>query len=244
MANNTSVSFSFDEKALRALVLQHKGVQKAITERARGKQADLEVVGTNFYQAALDATQQLLNEGLPNNAQPRSQFQVSNPYLPGGRRMQIVVDWAALSKSWRESKHKRAQRGYAGLGRSIGPTVFWLDTGTLRTAFAAWAPGKARMVHSKPIIRQLSNGDFQVDHPLAFKKLTPAFLDRALRRALIEGAAAGRRGVVLEPLGRTNKRDGVYRAFLNEGRRPLMRPLANRLGKAMQEQMTKLLRRR
>lgn len=244
MANNTSVSFEFNEKALRALVLKHKGVQKAVETRAVGKQHFLEVIGTNFYQAAVDATQKLLNEGIPGNTQPRSQFLVSNPYLPGGRRMQVAVDWKALSKPWRESKHKRAQRGYAGLGRSIGPTVFWLDTGTLHAAFAAWAPGKARMSKSKPIIRQLSNGDFQVDHPLVFKKLSPAFLDQALRRALIAGAAAGRRGVVLEPLGRTNKRDGVYRAFLNEGRRPLMRPLANRLGKAMQEQMIKLLRRR
>lgn len=244
MANNTSVSFEFNEKALRALVLKHHGVQKAVQTRAVGKQHFLEVTGTAFYQAALDATQKLLNEGIPGNTQPRSQILVSNPYLPGGRRMQVAVDWKALSKAWRENKHERAKGSYRGKLRSVGPTVFWLDTGTLRTAFAAWAPGKARMSHSKPIIRQLGNGDFQVDHPLVFRKLTPAFLDRALRRALIEGAAAGRRGVVLEPLGRTNKRDGVYRAFLNEGRRPLMRPLANRLGIAMQEQMTKLLRRR
>lgn len=244
MANNTSVSFEFDEKALRAVVLKHKGTIAAVTQRALAKQADLEVIGTNFYQAAVGATQSLLKEGIPGNTQPRSQFRVSNPYLPGGRRIQVAVDWKALSQAWRENKRERATSGYRGKLRSVGPTVFWLDTGTLHAAFAAWAPGKARMNKSKPIIRSLGNGDFQVDHPLVFKKLSPAFLDQALRRALIAGAAAGRRGVVLEPLGRTNKRDGVYRAFLNEGRRPLMRPLANRLGKAMQEQMTKLLRRR
>lgn len=244
MANNTRVSFELDADKLRAVVLQHKGVQAAIAERARSKQRDLEVVGTNFYQAALDATQQLFNEGIPGNEKPRSQFQISNPYLPGGKRMQVSVDWKALSLAWRENKRGRALGSYSGKLRSIGPKVFWLDTGVLRAAFQVWAPGKARMVHSKPIIRLLANGDFQVDHPLAFKKLSPAFLDQALRRALIAGAAAGRRGAVLEPLGRTNKRDGVYRAFLNEVRRPLMRPLAIRLGKAMQEQMTKLLRRR
>jgi hypothetical protein len=244
MANNARVSFELDEKALRAVILQHKGVLAAITERANGKQADLEVVGTNFYQAAVDATQDLLNQGIPGNDKARYQLRVSNPYLPGGKRMQVGVDWKPLSLDWRENKRERALGSYSGKLRSLGPRVFWLDTGTLRSAFAQWAPGKARMNKSKPIVRLLSNGDFQVDHPLAFKKLSPAFLDQALRRALIAGAAAGRRGAVLEPLGRTNKRGGIYRAVSNEVRRPLMRPLAIRLGKAMQEQMTKLLRRR
>lgn len=244
MANNTSVSFELNANALRAVVLQHKGTLAAVTERARSKQADLEVVGTNFFQAAIDATQEHFNAGIPGNDKSRSQLRVSNPNLPGGRRMQVAVDWKPLSLDWRDNKRERALGSYSGKLRSIGPRVFWLDTGTLSTAFAAWAPGKARMTKSKPIIRLLSNGDFQVDHPLAFKKLSPAFLDQALRRALIAGAAAGRRGVVLEPLGRTNKRGGIYRAVSNEVRRPLMRPLAIRLGKAMQEQMTKLLRRR
>ena len=241
MANNTRVSIEINMDALRAVVLQHKGTLAAITERANGKQADLEVIGTNFYQAALADTQQVLNDGVQGASQPRSQLRVR---LPGGRRVQVAVDWRPLSLDWRENKQKRAQGSYKGKLRSIGPRVFWLDTGTLRNAFAGWVPGKAGMSKSKPIIRLLSNGDFQVDHPLAFKKLSPAFLDQALRRALIAGAEAGRRGAMPEPLGRTNRRDGVYRAFLTEVRRPLMRPLAIRLGKAMQEQMTKLLRRR
>lgn len=244
MANNTSVSFELNKDALLAVIIKHGGTLKAITERAEDKQRGLEVIGTNFYQAAVDATQKFLNEGIPGNDQPRNRLLVSNPNLPGGKRMAVTVGWKALSLAWRDNKRERSRGNYGGKLRSIGPKVFWLDTGTLHAAFAEWAPGKARTIRSKPIIRMLSNGYFQVDHPIAFKKLSPAFLDQALRRALIAGAAAGRRGVVLEPLGRTSKRDGVYRAFLNEGRRPLMRPLANRLGKAMQEQMTKLLRRR
>lgn len=241
MANNTSVSFEINEGALRAMVLQHKGVLAAITERANGKQADLEVIGTNFFQAALADTQKVLNDGVQGANQPRTRLRVR---LPGGRHVQVAVDWKPLSIDWRENKRERAMGNYKGKLRSIGPRVFWLDTGTLRNAFAGWVPGKAGMTKSKPRIRLLSNGDFQVDHPLAFKKLSPAFLDQALRRALIAGAEAGRRGAVLEPLGRTNRQDGVYRAFKTEVRRPLMRPLAIRLGKAMQEQMTKLLRRR
>ena len=244
MANNTTVSFELNKDALLAVVLKHKGTLKAVQTRAEGKQHFLEVIGTNFYQAAVDATQELLNEGIPGNAQPHSRLLVNNPYRPGGQRMQVAVNWKALSQSWRENKRERAHSGYRGKLRSVGPKAFWLDTGTLRAAFAAWAPGKARMSKSKPIIRQLSNGDFRVDHPLAFKRLSPAFLDQALRRALIAGAAAGRRGVVLEPFTRSVKSGDLYRAVLNEGRRPLMRPLANRLGKAMQEQMIKLLRRR
>lgn len=243
MANNTTVTMELDMDALRAVVLKHKGTLAAVKAHALGKQADLEVVGTNFYQAAISATQELFNEGIPGNDQPRHRLQVSNPNLPGGRRMQVAVAWKPLSHAWRENKRERAMGSYTGRYRSIGHRVFWLDTGTLRAAFAAWAPGKARMSKSKPKIIQLSNGDFQIEHPLAFRKLSPVFLDQALRRALIAGAAAGR-GAVLEPLSRTNKRDGVYRAVLNESRRPLMRPLAIRLGKAMQEQMTKLLRRR
>lgn len=238
---NTTVSFEMDEDALRAVVLRHKGLLKAVTARALGKQADLEVVGTNFYQAALDATQQILNDGVQGAAQPRKALRVR---LPGGRKVQVDVAWRPLSPAWRINKQERAKGAYSGKLRSIGPRVFWLDTGELRTAFAGWVPGKAGMAKSKPRIKQLSNGDFQIDHPLAFKKLSPAFLDQALRRALIAGAAAGRRGAMPEPLRRTSRRDGLYRAFLTEVRRPTMRPLAIRLGKAMQEQMIKILRRR
>ena len=241
MASNTTVSFHLDMDALRAVVLHNKGTMALITERAKGKQADLEKVGTDFYQAALADTQMVLNDGVQGANHPRSQLRVR---LPSGRRVQVGVDWKALSLGWRDNKRERARGNYNGKLRSIGPRVFWLDTGTLRNALAGWVPGKAGMTKSKPRIKLLSNGNFQVDHPLAFRKLSPAFLDQALRRALIAGAEAGRRGAMPELLSRTNRREGVYRAFLPEVRRPLMRPLAIRLGKAMQEQMTKLLRRR
>jgi hypothetical protein len=241
MANNTTVTMEFDEDALRAVVMRHKGVLKAVTERALDRQHSLEVIGTNFYQAALADTQRILNDGVQGANQPRKQLRVR---LPGGRNVQVAVDWKPLSMAWRENKRERALGAYNGKLRSIGPRVFWLDTGELRTAFAGWVPGKAGMTKSKPRIRHLGNGDFQIDHPLVFKKLSPAFLDQALRRALIAGAAAGRRGATPEPLRRTSQRGGIYRAFLTEVRRPTMRPLAIRLGKAMQEQMIKILRRR
>lgn len=241
MANNTTVTMELDMDALRAVVLKHKGTLAAITAQALGKQADLEVVGTNFYQAALGATQDILNEGIQGAAQPRKQLRVR---VPGGRKVQVSVAWRPLSPAWRLNKQERAQTSYGGKLRSLGPRVFWLDTGELRSAFAGWLPGKAGMHKAKPKIRQLSNGDFEITHPLDFRKLSPAFLDQALRRALIVGAAAGRRGAMPEPLSRTSKREGVYRAFLTEVRRPTMRPLAIRLGREMQDQFIKILRRR
>jgi hypothetical protein len=241
MAKST-VSLQINEKKLLAAVLRTKDMLAAVTERAVRQQAELEAVGTAFYQATLRATGELFQSGVQGASGTRQQLRVP---LPSGGSAQVNVAWNPLTARWLKDKARRGGKKYAGPHKSYGAGMFWLDTGQLRTAFAAWLPGKAKVTPSKPRIRLLSDGKgFQVSHPIAFRKLSPGFLDQALRRALIAGAVAGRRGAALEALRRSSKRGGLYRAIVPEGYRPTMRPLAMRLGRAMQEQILKTLRRR
>jgi hypothetical protein len=242
MAKANVIRLQIDKEKLLGVVLRDKGMLAAVTARAVARQKELEAIGASFYSATLKATGGLLESGVQGADKPRQQIRVP---LPNGASAQVNVAWNPLTARWLKDKARRGRKKYAGPHKSYGPGMFWLDTGQLRTAFAGWLPGKGKVTPSKPRIRLASGRDgFLVSHPIAFKKLSPGFLDQALRRALIAGAVAGRRGAALEALRRSSKRGGLYRAIVPEGYRPTMRPLAMRLGRAMQEQILKTLRRR
>lgn len=242
MAKANVVRLQINKDKLLGVMLRDKGLLAAVTARAVARQKELEAIGASFYEATLRATGGLFESGVQGGEGSRQQIRVT---LPSGANAQVNVAWDPLAASWLKDKKRRGNKKYVGPHKSYGPDKFWLDTGQLRAAFAGWLPGKGKVTPSKPRIRLASDRHgFLVSHPIAFKKLSPGFLDAALRRALIAGAVAGRRGAALEALRRSSKRGGLYRAIVPEGYRPTMRPLAMRLGRAMQEQILKTLRRR
>lgn len=242
MAKASVVHLQINKQKLLGVLLRDKGMLAAVTARAVARQQELEGISEAFYQATLRATNGLFDSGVKGAEDGRQQIRVP---LPNGGNAQVKVAWEPLTARWLKDKARRGNKKYAGPHPSHGAGMFWLDTGQLRTAFAGWFPGKAKVTPSKPRIRLASGRDgFLISHPIAFKKLSPGFLDAALRRALIAGAVAGRRDAALEALRRSSKRGGLYRAIVPEGYRPTLRPLAMRLGRAMQEQILKTLRRR
>lgn len=236
-------TLTIDKNALLSAVVRTKGYGDALLKHAAQQQAELQQIGSAYYQATLDGANQLFQDGVPNAAQPRKTLLTQ---LPSGKQARVDVAWKALSKGWRTNKSRRSRRNYKGPNPSVGAGLFWLDTGKLRSEFGGWIPGRGQATAKKPHIRFHINGQHEITYVLGFKKLPVRFLDAALRRALIEGAVAGRRGSALEDLPRiaNTPRRGVYRAFWPEAYRPTMRPLAMRLGRAMQEQILKSLRRR
>jgi hypothetical protein len=229
-----------NESALLAAITRSKGYETALHKRAVERQAELQQVASAFYQGALNAASQVFQEGATGADSGRVRLKAAGPY---GKNVQANVAWKPLSKRWRKEKARRAAANYEGADKSLGPHLFWLDTGLLRATFAGWIPGKGKATVGKPNIRTLAKGKTQVTYAIGFKKLPIGFLDTALRRALIEGAHAGR-DATLVPMHRAKRKEGLYRAFWAEELRPTMRPLAMRLGRAMQEQILKILRRR
>ena len=244
MVAKVSVSpLQANEGALLVAITRTEQYKRKVSQFAAKKSRELAGVGTGFYGAAITGTNELFQEGAGGVIGPRRRLLVK---LPGGKRAQVQIDWEALSQAWHEEKKHRASSDYKGKHRSIGPEKFWLDEGKLRAAFSSFSLGRGKAT-SKFVVQRLSKGEYRVDFVLELEKLPVRFLDSALRRALIRGASTGRRETDLErmagmPAGH-HRFGGVYRAAWTEALRPLMRPLAMRLGRAMQEQIIKSLRR-
>lgn len=230
-----------NRQALLKAITSSKGYGDALLKRANERQTELERVATAFYDATLKGANKVFQDGVLGADKSRKQLKVA---LPNGRNVTVEVGWKALSQPWRKDKSKRGHARYAGRNKSYGAGKFWLDTGQLRQEFGGWIPGRAIVLHSKPHIRFHINGRHTIEHVLRFKELPVRFLDAALRRALIEGAVAEGRVSEWQDMPITSHTRGVYRAFWAEAYRPTMRPLASRLGRAMQEQILKTLRRR
>lgn len=242
MAAKSKVSpLTANEGALLAAITRTEQYKRKVTQYAAKKSSELEGIGTGFYEAALSGTNDLMQQGAPGAIGPRRRLLVQ---LPGGKRAQVQIDWEALSEAWREEKRHRASSAYKGSRRSVGAERFWLDTGKLRAAFSSFSLGRGKAT-SNFVVQKLSKGEYRVDFVLDLEKLPVRFLDHALRRALIQGASTGRRETDLKRMaGMPGSRPrGVYRAAWTEALRPLMRPLAMRLGRAMQEQIIQSLRR-
>lgn len=236
-------ALQIDEAGLLKAIVRSKSYGDEMHRRAVAKSSELQKIGSAYYQATLDGASQLFQQGAAGADSGRQRLSVR---LPSGRNAHVGVEWHALSKKWRKDKLRRGRRGYSGPNPSYGAGKFWLDTGALREAFAGWVPGRGIVIAVKPRIRLLGGKDHQITYTLEFKKLPVRFLDAALRRALVLGAVAGRRVIEVEEMPKLANmpRRGLYRGFWPEALRPTMRPLAMRLGRAMQEQILKSLRRR
>lgn len=239
----STATLSIDKGALLLAVTNSKAYNAALLKDAAERAEIMRRTAAAFYQATLDDTNGVFQSGVPGAEAARKQLRVA---LPNGNRVVVPVAWKPLTEKWRKSKRHRAGKNYKGKHRSEGAGLFWLDEGVLRTAFDGWIKGRGQVSAAKPRIRRLQGGQNQITYALEFKKLPVGFLDVALRRALLRGAIAGRSESALEdlPIPASVPRRGVWRAAWPEAYRPTMRPLAMRLGRAMQEQILKSLRRR
>lgn len=241
MANTATLTI--DKSRLLAAIVRSPDYKKRIQEYADERIAELEQVAGAYYQAALEGVNALLQTGVKNGSQPHHQIKVK---LPNGRITTVQVDWRALSAGWLAEKRDRSAAGYKAKNRSHGADLFWLDQGKLRAAFAGWMPGRAGVHVSRPKLTASGTYQRRIEYRISFNRLTPSFLDIVLRRALIAGASAGNGVVPTVQLVAMSSRPqrGVWRAYQPEIWRPTMRPLAMRLGKAMQQQILKTLNRR
>lgn len=239
----STATLSIDKGALLAAVTNSKAYNVALLKDAAVRSEIVRRTAAAFYQATLDDTNQVFQSGVPGAKAARKQLRVA---LPNGSRVVVPVAWHPLSKRWRDSKRYRAGKNYTGKQRSVGAGLFWLDEGVLRTVFDGWVQGRGQVSAAKPRIRRLQSDQNLITYALEFKELPVGFLDVALRRALLRGATAGRSTSALErlPIPASLPRRGVWRAAWPEAYRPTMRPLAMRLGRAMQEQILKSLKRR
>lgn len=236
-------SLEIDSEQVLAAVLRSDAYRKRVEKYARDSQAELQAIGQSFYESAVDGANELLQEGLPNASSARRRISVR---MPGGRGAYASVAWMPLSPKWLAEKAHRASSKYHGKRRSHGAGRFWLDTGKLRTAFGSKIPVQAKAKATATPVR-IGKGQWLVTFTLQLKEITPRFLDSALRRALLQGADPKQRAVGLVDMvamPRGKRLQGVYRAAWTEAYRPLMRPLAMRLGQAMQQQILKTLKRR
>lgn len=210
-------------------------------------------VATLHYEGAIAEIGELLDDGVAGGAVARSSLNISTP---SNGRVAVQVKWAALNAGWLAEKNSRSRggkggrgkRGGKGRGKSIGAGRFWLDEGKLSRAFRTGIRGKGT-VSVVPVLREKRGGDFEITFEFRFEKLPARYLDRAIRRSLLRGATGlgGGLGLIDIPdseLTTAGKPRGLARGGWPEMMRPLMRPIAQRLGRAMQQQILKSLRRR
>ena len=239
----TTVSLEANKGKLLAMITGSPQYNEALLRDAAERNERMRQIAESYYQAALAETARLFVAGVPRGNQGRRQIKVR---LPGGANAVVSVNWKPLTERWLKSKQRRSRQDYSGKHPSKGAGLFWLDEGKLSEAFSSWIVGRGQVTADKPRIRRLNAKESLVTLSLSFKKLPVGFLDEALRRALLQGTDGG--GNVIGQEGLTipaaNTHRGVWRAAWPEYRRPTMRPLAARLGRSMQEQLLKSLKRR
>lgn len=215
------------------------------------------VAGEHYENVLRQIHDEVLLEGVSPATSGRTQLTVKSPEGPAG----VQLNWSPLSKRWLANKRYRAGAGYkfnpnratrgtigAVRGRSYGPNAFWLDERKLARAFksSVMGKGKARVYYTRT---ELTNGDYAVEFVVTFNRLPARYLDVAIRRSLLRGATGmGSLGglvdlpISLLPTG--DRARGIYRGGWPEYHRPMMRPIAQRLGRAMKVQILKSLNRR
>lgn len=256
MARTTAkvTELKIDHQAILAKVTasgQYVSKIRAFAERRAGA---MERVAEEHYQGAIKEIQDLLEDGISGAAAPMSRLFIETP---ANGRVAVGVNWAPLHPRWLSSKANRSRPGYTPTrgsvrskhpkGRSYGANSFWLDEKKFLSAYRSRVSGQGT-VSVDLRMREMKGGSFELRLELRLNKLPARYLDRAIRRSLIKGAGGtGSLGGLIEIprselTSSTNSR-GLARGGWPEQMRPLMRPIAQRLGRAMQKQILKTLNR-
>jgi hypothetical protein len=214
----------------------------------------LEQVTSAYYEKAIDAVADIAEAGMSGaeTAMGTRAFET-----PEGAPVKVQFKGDALSQSWLEDKRGRAYGGgkrrkfkdgrKPKKGLSFGAGRFWLDERKLGPALA-----KNRGLGIVTVTPKITGGrrsDFKITFRIALKGLPSRYLDLAIRRSLVQGAGGpDRASAILEfsdsHATKTSRPTGVGRGFWPEVRRPTMRPIAQRLGRALKKQLLKIINRR
>lgn len=259
MAANTTatidpVSLNKARTKILLAVTRSKEYADRIDAEAETISRALQNVTEAYYERTIDAIADMAEGGMSGATSPMGERSFETPE---GKAVNVRFKGKPLSKSWLEEKTRRSSstwqpRKYAdgrrsSRGRSFGPDSFWLDTRKLGNAL-----GRYRGKGGVTVTSRITGGrrsDFKITFRIALKGLPSRYLDLAIRRSLIQGAGGpDRASAILEfPASyamKTSRPQGVGRGYVPERRRPTMRPIAQRLGRALKKQLIKIINRR
>lgn len=211
----------------------------------------LQNVTEAYYERAIDAIADIAEGGIFPAEAPMG----TRPFeTPEGKPVSVKFKGKPLSKDWLENKQSRVgqRRKFKDgrkpkRGKSYGPHSFWLDERKLGPALGKNRGNGIVIVTSK--ITGGKRSDFKITFRIALKGLPSRYLDLAIRRSLVQGAGGpDRASAILEfsdsHATKSANPTGVGRGFWPEVLRPTMRPIAQRLGRALKKQLIKIINRR
>jgi len=212
-----------------------KDMQKRIESKYL---AYVEEEATKHYRNVLSELDAIIQRGVPGAEHYLPNLQVSTP---DGASVSALIAWKQLAPSTLARKE-----GTGTAKRSVGAGKFWLDRGQLRRAFRRIGSAQVKVTARIVRVRGVAGG-FAFDVALELSRLPRTFLNDAIRRALIEGLngvdSPNLSTMAGVPEGAPPLR-GLSRGFWAEARRPLMRPVSRRLGKAMRTSVIQSFKRR
>lgn len=247
--------------AIKASVVSSEQYMSVIRKHAEKKRQELELEASSHFKATLLAIDDLLLEGHSGARAPVSKLQVDSPT---GVDLTVPVKWGPLSKRWLQNKKFRSKPGYTpnparrrgstgfSKGRSFGANSFWLDERKLSHAFSRMIAGRGKADVTVTVSDKSRNkkiGGVELKFNVRLNKLPAAYLDRAIRRAMIQGAgelgdATGLGVHFLDSeLTTSSNPTGLARGGWAEALRPTMAPISRRLGRAMKAQILRSLAR-
>jgi hypothetical protein len=257
-ANTTAkideVSLNKAKTKILLAVTRTKEYADRIDDEAETISKALQNVTEAYYERAIDAIADMAEGGMSGASSPMGGRSFETPE---GRSVNVQFKNDSLSSSWLEEKQHRASGDWkprkfkdghrSSRGRSYGPDHFWLDTRKLGNALGRYR-GRGG-VTVKPRIQRRRGGIFEITFRIALKGLPSRYLDLAIRRSLIQGAGGpDRASAILELQAshapQSNRPQGVGRGYWPEFHRPTMRPIAQRLGRALKTQLKKIINRR
>lgn len=177
---------------------------------------------TDYYASAVDNVERYLTAdgGIGDGESPVSSLAVSDP-AGGLRRAPLQYPWQPLSDKYRE--YKEATGSTAGYWRFLGLVA---DDFTARVRDAARRP-----IRYTSKVEQRA-GKLAVRFRFTLPSL-PEPYDGLIRRSFLDGAAGKDAEFVANQTDAFGNRNGPNRVLLAESRRPLVIPIANRMGRLM-----------
>jgi hypothetical protein len=254
-------SAKIDENSLRLAqgkillaVTRTKEYADRIDSEAAEISGRLEQTTSAYYERAIDLIADMAEAGMSGAHEAMGSRPIETPE---GATIKVQLKGKKLSKSWLDDKESRAYGGgrrrkfkdgrKPKRGASFGAGRFWLDERKLGPKLAL-----NRGLGTVTVTSKITGGrrvDFKITFRIALKGLPSRYLDLAIRRSLVQGAGGpDRASAILEfsdsHATKSSRPTGVGRGFWPEVRRPTMRPIAQRLGRALKKQLLKIINRR
>lgn len=234
-----------------------------------GEEADrigrnLKEVAEDYYSTALNNIANVVDGGLRPATAPLGTRRFEAPGEKGTETVEVelgkygkprrgkMLGNEPLSKSWLREKKLRSMGNWkprfgSSRKKSVGPNDFWRDTRKLGAKFEPYRDMGKAIVLSRIVNRR--GGISEITFRIALNKLPSRYLDLAIRRSLIQGAGGPDRATAILDFSASHavtssRPTGVRRGFWPEVWRPTMRPIAQRLGRALKKQLIKTINRR